>query len=303
MNAPHRLTVTGIGRVLPPPGDVDGAWFDHRTRLGRRGYKYLPRAAQYLLVAGREAMADAGLAVTGPAGSGPAGEDVGVVIGTSHGATALHTEMDTAIRADGADALSPATAAYFSVNLIPSRLATEHGLKGFNLPITSTGTAGLESLLVGGNALRDGRARHLLAGATEHPASGTPRRRGDDGAVVLVADQAEADGYGTVSVDAGFLTPAAAGEEVDRARAWFERAAERTGLDPGTPLTLIADDSLPGAAFQKALDADIVAAVPGSLQATAAVADALEAGPRSSAVLVVAASGNAALAHIERNGD
>lgn len=297
MNAPFRLTVHGIGRALPD-AEVADAWFDHRTRLGRRGYKYLPRASQYLLAAGRDALADAGIAPAGPV------EDIGVVIGTSHGVTALHTEMDTTIRTEGADALSPATAAYFSVNLIPSRLATEHGLRAFNVPVTSTATAGLESLLVGANAIRYGRAKHLMAGATEHPASGSPKRRGDDGAVVLVASAAEpgASGYGTVAVEAGFLSPIAPGDPVERARAWFERAAARLQMGAGTPVTLIADDSLIGSAFAKAVGARAVDAVPGSLRAAMEVADALQDGPRSAAVLVTCAGGNTALAHIERKG-
>ncbi|MDN3243805.1 beta-ketoacyl synthase N-terminal-like domain-containing protein [Glycomyces tritici] len=298
MNAPYRLAVTGIGRALPAPGESAEGWFDHRTRLGRRGYKYLPRASQYLLAAGRDALADAGIEPSGPV------EDIGAVIGTSHGVTALHTQMDAVIRTEGAVALSPATAAYFSVNLIPSRLAAEHGLRAFNVPVTSAGTAGLESLLVGANAIRYGRAKHLLAGATEHPASGSPKRRGDDGAVVLVSGADDgSDCHGTVAVEAGFLSPLAAGDPVERARAWFDRAAARLQMDEGTPLTFIADDSAVAAAFGKAVDARTVESVPGSLQATMAIADALQDGPPSSAVLVACAGGNTALARIERKGN
>ncbi|CAM5265221.1 hypothetical protein SCALM49S_01153 [Streptomyces californicus] len=74
-SAPDRvgdLVVSGIGVVTPwsdTPADAavatgrpsePGDWFDHRERLGRRGYKYLPTATQYFLAAARSALADAG---------------------------------------------------------------------------------------------------------------------------------------------------------------------------------------------------------------------------------------------------
>ncbi|WP_052713696.1 beta-ketoacyl synthase N-terminal-like domain-containing protein [Streptomyces katrae] len=152
------LVVSGIG-VVTPRGDRPreaargarpaaaaraGDWFDHRTRLGPRGYKYLPAASQYFLAAAKEAMADA----RDEPDRWPA-ELRGAAVGTNSSAAALHEAMDRTVLAEGAAALSPVTAPYFSINLFGSRLATEHGLKAFNLTVTSPRVAGLESLETG----------------------------------------------------------------------------------------------------------------------------------------------------------
>ncbi|MFD0444511.1 beta-ketoacyl synthase N-terminal-like domain-containing protein [Streptomyces rhizosphaericus] len=173
------LVVTGIGHV-----GADG--FDFRTALGRHGYKYLPAASQYFLAAAKRALAQAGpdaLAAVGP-------EERGAAVGTNSAALALHHTMDRTVTATGAGDLSPVTAPYFSINLFGSRLATEHDLKGFNLTFTSPRVAGLEALQTGQRALATGRARRLLAGATEEalPEGEPGADTSEAGAVALVLE-------------------------------------------------------------------------------------------------------------------
>ncbi|MEK8171053.1 hypothetical protein NKH77_20450 [Streptomyces sp. M19] len=151
------LVVTGVGLVEP-----EG--FDYRSALGRRGYKYLPDATRFFLAAAKRALEQAGsdgLAAVARSGGPPPWAPTA--------AAALHAEMDRTVVAAGADELSPVLAPYFSINLFGSRLASEHGLKGFNLTLTSPGSPGSKRW-------RPGGARWPRAGPTGcWP--GPPRRR------------------------------------------------------------------------------------------------------------------------------
>ncbi|NUS86148.1 MAG: 3-oxoacyl-ACP synthase, partial [Streptomyces sp.] len=175
------LIVTGVGTVRP-----EG--FDFKTALGPRGYKYLPTASQYFLAAAKRALADAGPGTL----EATRAERRGAAVGTNSAAASLHDAMDRTVMETGAADLSPATAPYFSINLFGSRLATEHELKGFNLTFASPRVAGLEALETGRRALAAGRARWLLAGATEQVlAEGEPgAETSEAGAVALVLEPA-----------------------------------------------------------------------------------------------------------------
>ncbi|KJS51248.1 3-oxoacyl-ACP synthase, partial [Streptomyces rubellomurinus subsp. indigoferus] len=101
--------------------------------------------------------------------------------------------------AEGARMLHPATAPYFSINLLGSRLATEHALKGFNLPLTSPRVPGLEAIEAGSRAVGRGRASWLLVRATEEALpEGDPGARGSqvarDALVRVAADVPHARG-------------------------------------------------------------------------------------------------------------
>ncbi|MEU7371150.1 beta-ketoacyl synthase N-terminal-like domain-containing protein [Streptomyces hygroscopicus] len=248
------LVVTGIGTV-----SADG--FDFRTALGRRGYKYLPAAAQYLLAAAKGALAQAGpgaLEAVGP-------EERGAAVGTNSAAVALHHTMDRTITATGAEDLSPALAPYFSVNLFGSRLATEHDLKGFNLTFTSPRVAGLEALQAGRRAIATGRARRLLAGATEEalPEGEPGADRPESGAVALVLEPASAArnrgaaALGRVAVRSFFLPPrvAASADGAGQAAALLRDALAALGHRADRPLTVTAvlDGSPVGEAVAAAL--------------------------------------------------
>lgn len=312
------LVVSGIGVVTPRggrpqdaaraardagPAPADG-WFDHRTRLGPRGYKYLPPASQFFLAAAKEALADAG----DEPDRGP-GELRGAAVGTNSSAAALHEAMDATVLTEGAGALSPVTAPYFSINLFGSRLATEHGLKAFNLTVTSPRTAGLESIEAGARAVAAGRAHWLLAGATEDALAAAHAGHGQSerGAVALVLEPLEAvrarggPAYGHCRVRSMFLPPHAAAEPdgTDRARRLIGSGLELLGAHtPPVRVVAVLDDSPVGRAVAGALgpDAERVPAGAGALEPLVQAAGALAglAGP----VLVVtaAAQGNLALA-------
>ncbi|MGW5449534.1 beta-ketoacyl synthase N-terminal-like domain-containing protein [Streptomyces asiaticus] len=308
------LVVTGIGTV-----GADG--FDFRTALGRHGYKYLPAASQYFLAAAKRALAQAGpdaLAAVGP-------EERGAAVGTNSAALALHHTMDRTVTATGAGDLSPVTAPYFSINLFGSRLATEHDLKGFNLTFTSPRVAGLEALQTGQRALATGRARRLLAGATEEalPEGEPGADTSEAGAVALVLEPEPAArgrgvaALGRVGVRSFFLPPkvAASAEGAERAAALLRDALDALGHRPDRPLavTAVLDGSPVGAAMAAALDEQAlggqalggralagkperVAAGAGALEPVARVAAALGAPDgHPHAVITAAAEGNAAV--------
>jgi 3-oxoacyl-[acyl-carrier-protein] synthase II len=139
-------------------------WFDATRFLGPRGFKYLPPATRYMLAAAGLALTDA---AAGDGHYGP--DDKGVVVGSNFAVAALHDAMDRIILEQGADAISPMEAANFSINLAASHVSMKYGCKGFNICLTSGIVAGLEAVMVGAQALRRGRARLVVAGATEGP--------------------------------------------------------------------------------------------------------------------------------------
>jgi 3-oxoacyl-[acyl-carrier-protein] synthase II len=254
-----RVAVTGIGVAAPwgddpaaavaggPPLGPGGDWFDVRTQLAPRGYKYLPPACQYLLAAAkrarpREAVTGAGL---------------GVVIGTNRACSAVHAAMDRTILTADASMLSPALAPFFSINVVASRLSIEHDCRAFNLTLTSPAVAGLESVQVAARALALGRARAVFAGATEAAAaapdaSGQPAEAGS--AVLLLerpesAAERDAPVFGTCCSRALFVPP----HSPDRARAALAAVWDELAGRDETPPTLFADGSPVADAVARAL--------------------------------------------------
>ncbi|GDY53957.1 hypothetical protein SVIO_045800 [Streptomyces violaceusniger] len=309
------LVVTGIGTV-----GADG--FDFRTALGRHGYKYLPAASQYFLAAAKRALAQAGpdaLEAVGP-------EERGAAVGTNSAAVALHHSMDRTVTVTGAGDLSPVTAPYFSINLFGSRLATEHDLKGFNLTLTSPRIAGLEALQTGQRALATGRARRLLAGATEEALpegepGRAPRRPGPSRWCWSPNRPPAAGGGGAGPGGRPLVLPAAEGGRLRRgaeqAAALLRDALDALGHRPDRPLavTAVLDGSPVGEAMAAALDEkalggralagkpERVPAGAGALEPVARVAAVLGAPDgHAHAVVTAAAEGNAAVCLITPGG-
>ncbi|RNG07753.1 beta-ketoacyl synthase N-terminal-like domain-containing protein [Streptomyces botrytidirepellens] len=303
------LVVTGVG-------DVDADGFDFRDELGRRGYKYLPSASQYVLAAAKRALVDAGedaLTAAVP-------ELRGAAVGTNSAATALHHAMDRTVTGAGAGELSPATAPYFSINLFGSRLATEHDLKGFNLTLTSPRIAGLEALQTGARALAAGRASRLLAGATEEalPEDEPGADTSEAGAVALLLEPAAAvaerggRAYGRIAVRTFFLPPSLAASTggAGAAAEALRDALAALGHRPGTPLTFTA--VLDGSPVGEAVGEAVAAAAPGAervpagagcLAPMARVAAALRNRPdHAHAVVTAAAEGNTAVCLVTPGG-
>lgn len=302
MAAPLDLVVTGIGAALPPedpaPSDVD--WFDFRAQLDERGYKYVPRGAQMLLAAARRAFDDAARPRFAEDGDA---EGCGVALASNNCASRLHASIDDTVRSGGLNTLRPATAPFFSVNLFLSRLAIEHGLKGFSLALHTPRTAGLETFEAGERAVRQGRASWLVLGATEDPLSAVEPEAADsdDGAVVFVAEPAGRHHterpYGRCVVRSLFVSPSAT-----TARERLSAALTELGATPDWPVRLVCDDSpvadVVAAGLGGRVDREL--AGPGALRPMAVVASALRGG-EPTVVVGATATGNVALAAVTPN--
>ncbi len=168
------VVITGIGPMCPlgttarelaagqRSGGAGGEWFDPVRHLGPKGHKYFTPPTRYILAAAGQALADAGL----EADAYPRAQR-GVVVGTNFAAFATLEGMDRTVRGEGAEALQPMLAPSFSVNIPASQVSIKHAFQAFNVTLTSAMVAGLEAVLCGAAALRRGRARLVLAGATE----------------------------------------------------------------------------------------------------------------------------------------
>ncbi|KUM95726.1 hypothetical protein AQI88_16360 [Streptomyces cellostaticus] len=267
-----------------PATGAEESWFDLTAELGARGYKYVPSAARYLLAATRRALADAG-----PVLSGVPEARRGLALGTNSGIASVIDAMDETVTGSGADLLSPARAPYFSINTLAGRVAMEHGVKGWNLTLTSPRTAGMEALLAGDRAVRAGRSDLLLAGSAEAPLPvHTPGHdRSEAGAAVLVLEPHAAavargaTGYGSCRTVAFFLPPSeaaspAAGRTVTAAVTRL--LGEPSALPP--VIRLVTDPSPVGTALaarlgQSGSRLDVVPAGAGTLQPVLHVAHGL----------------------------
>jgi hypothetical protein len=220
------VVITGTGLVCPAAASVPellaasaGAapdpsdWFDPVPYLGKRGWKYFSPATRHLLAAAGLVLADAGL---DPATQRD--ESMGVVIGTNFAAAPVVGRFDEVVIAESADMLSPAEAANFSVNIAASQISMKYAMRAFNLTLTDPVVAGVEALLTLSAAMRRGRARLGIAGATEERA---PTPDGEPAALsegaccftLEIASDAAARGAITRAVLAGgfsrFLPPGA----------------------------------------------------------------------------------------------
>lgn len=185
-----RHSLVGLG-LAPSGADREEPWFDPARFLGPRGWKYHSPASRFLLAAAGLALAESGL---DPAALPP--ESTGVVIGTNFAATPVVARFDRTVLAHGSDALSPAEAPSFSVNIPASQVSVRYAIRGFNLTLTNPMVAGLEAILTLGSAVRAGKIAAGVAGAAEErpedipgDAAGTaPHRDPGEGACCLVLE-------------------------------------------------------------------------------------------------------------------
>ncbi|QFU90546.1 beta-ketoacyl synthase N-terminal-like domain-containing protein [Amycolatopsis sp. YIM 10] len=306
--AGREFVATGIGMLTPsgrtPAADTGAGradWFDSRRELGR-GYKYLPPACQYLLVATRAAVADSGGALEA------VGEERrAVAVGSNRAIAAVHDGMDRTILESGSAELSPATAAYGAVNVLTGRVSVEHACKGFNLTLTTPVIAGLEALATGGRALRAGRSDVLIAGAMEEPPPpGAGTGRAEQGAIALLVETAalarrrRARGYGSIETQTLVLPATAKGKS---ARRLLDGSMARLGAI-GLPVHTVLDKSPTAEMVRTALAGHPVAAEhepgDGCLRAMAVVARLLAAGAEDCLVAAAAGTGTVALARVRR---
>ncbi|MEU8961416.1 beta-ketoacyl synthase N-terminal-like domain-containing protein [Streptomyces sp. NPDC048491] len=226
------LAVTGVGVVSPwgDTADVASAaggapmprssnWFNHRERLGPRGYKYLPAAAQYALAAARSALADGGRPDAVPA------DRRGLLLATNAGLSGLFDTVDATVAESGAAGISPAYAPYFAVNVLGNRLAVELALHGFALTVATARTAAVDALFTGALVLASGRADSLVLAVAEEPVPDGRGGGGEQGAAVLTLESpADARVRGsavraTLQVRSLFVPPTALTDTAGRSRA------------------------------------------------------------------------------------
>jgi len=314
--------ITGIGLVVPwsdvperaladldrtgGPEPVEPGWFNARARLGPRGYKYLPPAGQYLLLAARRAIQDSGGLEHVPA------HRRGAAVGTNSGLAEVFDTMDRTVVESNAADLSPVTAPYFAINVLSSRLAAEHEMKGFQLTLTSSRVAGLEALETGTRALAVGRCSLLIVAAMEHVLPGSADEPvSEQGATALVIESAaaaQARGvrpHGRCRTRTGFAPPTAAAGPAGRRRVGdlLAEALTAVGAEAGDPVHTVLDDSGVARAVRDALAprplASTVAAGAGCLRPMIRVAGLLAAGAGPAVVVVATAEGNIAVTRLE----
>jgi len=217
------VVLTGVGLALP--GVADAAALPGATRaavraaapvvpadrLGRRGLRYVDRASQLALCAGRDALADAGLlpardaaagAPDGPV-DGAASAGVAVVVSTNLGNLDTVCQVAATIAERSTDRISPMSLPTASSNVTAAALATRFGLRGPNLTFTNGATSGLDAVFWAGSLVTAGRCRQALVVGVETSNPVVAGLRGrpvdellDGAAAVVVEDAATADARG-----------------------------------------------------------------------------------------------------------
>ncbi|MFC8361419.1 beta-ketoacyl synthase N-terminal-like domain-containing protein [Streptomyces griseorubiginosus] len=199
-----RVVVTGIGtavRGLDTPGELlgdrrpDGASIDPVDRLTGRGLRYKDRATKLAMVAGREALAAAGLIGADGTPTVP-GESVGTVVSTNFGNVDTVCETVETIARDTYLGTSPMLLPATSSNVVASWLAITHGLRGANLTLCNGRTSGLDAVNWARLLICSGRVERTLVVGVE-PDNPAVRHLAPeqaaffDGAAALVLESAE----------------------------------------------------------------------------------------------------------------
>ncbi|MGV3741549.1 MAG: beta-ketoacyl-[acyl-carrier-protein] synthase family protein [Burkholderiaceae bacterium] len=128
--------------------------------------RMLDRVSQFALVAAREALADADLAL-----AGEDREKVGVAIGTGMGGAHTLDDGYRTLYAEGSDRLKPFTVLTAMVNAAASWIANEYALNGPNLTYSTACSSSAVALGEACGKIRSGEAEVMLAGGSEAPLS------------------------------------------------------------------------------------------------------------------------------------
>ncbi|MFI9582012.1 beta-ketoacyl-[acyl-carrier-protein] synthase family protein [Streptomyces sp. NPDC052236] len=207
-SSPRTVVVTGVGATTPLGGDAASTWEallagrSGVTRLQQDWAAELPvriaapaavepgdvlppqvtgrldRAAQFALIAAREAWADAGF--TGKAGEAGALSDgagvvaapvdplrVGAVVGTGVGGVSTLLSQYDVLREQGAHKVSPHTMQMFMPNGAAACVGLEVDARAGVHTLVSACASGAEAIGYGIDMIRTGRADVVVAGGTE----------------------------------------------------------------------------------------------------------------------------------------
>ena len=202
----RRVVVTGLGMLSPLGNDVTATWqaikqgksgigeitcmdtsefgtkfagevkdFDVEAYIPKKEAKKMDQFIQFGIAAGKQALADSGLAVTEKNA-----HRVGVAIGSGIGGLGLIEESHIKMLKGGPRKISPFFVPSTITNMISGFLSIMEGLKGPNLNIVTACTTGVHNIGVAARTIAYGDADAMLAGGAE--SSITPLGLGGFGA-------------------------------------------------------------------------------------------------------------------------
>ncbi|MEG3766951.1 beta-ketoacyl-ACP synthase II [Alteromonas sp. 14N.309.X.WAT.G.H12] len=194
----RRVVVTGLGMLSPLASSVDESWrrlmngesgigditlfdcsnystrfagqvdeFDPQDYIEKKEAKKMDRFIQLGIAAGKQALADSGLAITDDNA-----HRVGVAIGSGIGGLEQIEQNHIKLMKSGPKRVSPFFVPSTITNMISGFLSIMEGLKGPNLNIVTACTTGVHNIGVAARTIAYGDADAMLAGGAE--ASITP---------------------------------------------------------------------------------------------------------------------------------
>ncbi len=189
----RRVVITGLGLLTPVGNDVETTWealkngksgidkiehfdttefstrfggsikgFDSTHYIDKREARRLDAFIQYGLVAGIQAVQDAGLEATG---LNP--ERIGVAIGSGIGGISSIEETSYLVRTQGPRKISPFFVPGSIINMISGLLSIRFGFQGPNIAITTACSTGAHNIGIAANMIGLNQADIMLAGGAE----------------------------------------------------------------------------------------------------------------------------------------
>ena len=147
----ERLTVKIAGEVKD---------FDPRRHFEPRQIPMLDRAAQFALVAAREAIADAGISLSGCKAR------AGVILGATGGWQSVDDSYER-FYAQGVNRLHPLTIPRIMPNAPVSQITIEHGIRGAAFAISSACASANHAIGIGFQMIRAGALDAVVAGGSD----------------------------------------------------------------------------------------------------------------------------------------
>ncbi len=190
----RRVVVTGVGMISPIGNTVENAWenalagvsgaasidtfdtsahsvkisaaikdLDITEHLDRREARRMDEFIQYGLIAGSQAVEDAGLEDLDEAARGR----VGVAIGSGIGGIITITRTEGDLNRGGPRRVSPFFVPASVVNMLAGNLSMKYGFRGPNLAIVTACTTGAHNIGYGARTIQYGDADVMVVGGSE----------------------------------------------------------------------------------------------------------------------------------------